>query len=238
MKATSKLISVVLVLAMCLSLVATSAFADSVIILGTDNLGEDSSETVSGGATVGFGGYDGTDGTVEQSVTPAAVSNAGSGASAVTLVNAGAGYASLADALAAAGADETVKLNQNASISGSLTVNKSVTIDLNGNALSFSNSGAAADAAIIVTGGSVTVKNGAFTADPEVKLYAIGDVNNDKAVNMLDITAIKRHLIKVERLDEYKAICADVNNDDIVNTLDILALKRHLIKVEPLWQPV
>ncbi len=85
---------------------------------------------------------------------------------------------------------------------------------------------------------SVTVKNGAFTADPEVKLYAIGDVNNDKAVNMLDITAIKRHLIKVERLDEYKAICADVNNDDIVNTLDILALKRHLIKVEPLWQPI
>ena len=82
---------------------------------------------------------------------------------------------------------------------------------------------------------SVSIKDGAFTEDPEVKLYAIGDVNNDRKVNLVDVTVLKKHLLKLTQLDEYQLRCADVYNNDGVNTLDVMYIKKHLINIQRLW---
>ena len=172
MKATSKLISVVLILAMCLSLFTVSAFADSSVIVGEmlppsqigGNGTDDSSVSTSGTQQPAIVGDVYTGGadieTVEASGTGEAVlsaSNAISAEPAVTTV-------SNEDQLfAAAAKGGEIRLADNIVMTAPLTLGAGTTLDLNSKTLSFSpkgNQGPALGTAI-VGNGAVTVKNGA-----------------------------------------------------------------------------
>ncbi len=76
---------------------------------------------------------------------------------------------------------------------------------------------------------SVTIKRGELTADPKIKLNLIGDADGNGTISVLDITKIKRHLIKVDNLTGYPGKCADANCDGNVDVFDITAIKRYLI---------
>ena len=82
---------------------------------------------------------------------------------------------------------------------------------------------------------TVNVRNGALSESIVPQLNLIGDANLDGKVDMLDITVLKRHLIKISVLKDYSLRCADANNDEAINMNDITRIKQHLIKVNSLW---
>ena len=177
MKATSKLISVVLILAMCLSLFTVSAFADSSVIIGG------SIEPSQAGGIPAANSWVGAN----RSQQPAVIegdSYQGSGADEpVTEADAAQAVPGLADqvtntvpavvtvstaaelAAAAAKGGEIVLANDIAMSEG-LTVAANAVIDLNGKALSFANETAAKGMAI--TGMGATIKNGMVSAKGSV----------------------------------------------------------------------
>ena len=97
--------------------------------------------------------------------------------------NSVAAYATLADAIAAANAGETVKLL--ADVTADVVINKNITLDLGGKTLT--NTGAG-KATISVTGGTVTVKNG--TVIGGASYYNIEVTNGSNAnLTLEDVTA-------------------------------------------------
>ena len=91
-------------------------------------------------------------------------------------------YASLADALANAADDATVTLL--ADVTENVTINKSITLDLGGKTLTNTSTG---KASISVTGGTVTVKNGAVMGGS--KYYNIEVKNSNANLTLEDVTA-------------------------------------------------
>ena len=91
-------------------------------------------------------------------------------------------YASLADALANAADDATVTLL--ADVTENVTINKSITLDLGGKTLTNTSTG---KATISVTGGTVTVKNGAVMGGS--KYYNIEVKNSNANLTLEDVTA-------------------------------------------------
>ena len=53
----------------------------------------------------------------------------------------------------------------------------------------------------------------------------IGDVNNDKKINILDYTLLKKYINNDGEGVEINTEAADINNDEKVNFLDLLTLK-------------
>ena len=97
--------------------------------------------------------------------------------------NSVAAYATIADAIAAANAGETVKLL--ADVTADVVINKNITLDLGGKTLT--NTGAG-KATISVTGGTVTVKNG--TVIGGASYYNIEVTNGSNAnLTLEDVTA-------------------------------------------------
>jgi len=134
MKATSKLISVVLILALCLSIFTVSAFADAKVIESND-----------GGDIIAV--FDSEESTESEVTTlPTTTSN---GAPEVTKVGPDD---NLADAV---NKSANIELTGPVSVNGPLTVPAGVTINLGGNKLTINGTG---DAAIIASGASF--KNG------------------------------------------------------------------------------
>lgn len=60
----------------------------------------------------------------------------------------------------------------------------------------------------------------------------IGDVNNDDAVDITDVTLIQRHLARMIDFDAYALVKADFDNDREVTTLDVTALQRTLTHMD------
>ena len=157
MKATSTLISVVLILAMCLSLFTVSAFAEpgTTIVIGGPV-----ESAIGGGYTV-EGTYVGS-GADEVEVIEAAPA-----AAAAVQAPADSAVSDAASLVAAAARGGDIKLAGNITLSESLVFGAASVLDLNGYALTFANGGAAKDAAI-VGNGSVRVKSGSIAVSGSV----------------------------------------------------------------------
>jgi arabinan endo-1,5-alpha-L-arabinosidase len=59
-----------------------------------------------------------------------------------------------------------------------------------------------------------------------------GDVNQDGEVDSLDVTYLKRYILKSKdfELPEYGLLAADVDGDGIVDSLDLTYLKRYVLR--------
>ena len=177
MKATSKLISVVLILAMCLSLFTVSAFADSSVIIGGAIEPSQAGGIPAANSWVGANrgqqpaviegdSYQGSG--ADEPVTEADAAQAVPGlADQVTnTVPAVVTVSTAAELAAAAAKGGEIVLANDIAMSEGLTVAANAVIDLNGKALSFANETAAKGMAI--TGMGATIKNGMVSAKGSV----------------------------------------------------------------------
>ena len=177
MKATSKLISVVLILAMCLSLFTVSAFADGQVIIGETNptSGNQTMNTWVGAnrstqaQVVTDDVYQGSDDeVVQQSAAPAAPVADPAVKEPVKVNDAAA-------LLAAVKAGGKVVLGSSFAVSETLEPAAGTELDLAGNTLTFANDAAAKAAALVVASGNVTVKNGNLVVNGRQMIDATGN---------------------------------------------------------------
>lgn len=174
--------------AICVSMLGTSAFATSgAIIIGgnTQDSAPSSAPQMQEGATVIIGS-DVTDDAAPTGgdIIPAqdaAAGETGDAENAVAVItnsndsNYKEKKASLAEAIAAAKAGDKVTLLSSVTLSGTLTIDKKLTLDLGGNTLTFKNSSAVIDNAIVVTAaGEVTIRNG------ELRLKSVAGANGEQ----------------------------------------------------------
>lgn len=61
---------------------------------------------------------------------------------------------------------------------------------------------------------------------------AKGDVNGDGTISLLDVLAVKRHILGIEALTGSRFTAADINSDGKVDLLDCLKVKRHILGYE------
>lgn len=183
MKTTSKLISMLLLVAMCLSLMGGAAYAEGLATLGgaadTANSGMDISGTISGLAPVSGddsssnGSNSGSNnmnsilqmpGEEELSIDDELLgldsisgieTYSAQGYNWVVGTNV---YATLSEALNAVSSGGTIKVNANVELSESVTIGKNVTIDLGGYQLNLNDKSLVVSAEVIFKNGSI--KNG------------------------------------------------------------------------------
>ncbi|MBQ1617803.1 MAG: dockerin type I repeat-containing protein, partial [Ruminococcus sp.] len=63
------------------------------------------------------------------------------------------------------------------------------------------------------------------TTKPITKRLLIGDVNMDGQVNIVDATAIQRHIVELVVLTGDNLIAADTNGDGFYNIKDVTAIQ-------------
>ena len=64
------------------------------------------------------------------------------------------------------------------------------------------------------------------------KVISLGDVNNDDAVDASDLTALARHVAKIEQITDTNLLkAADVTKDGEVNASDLTMLARFVAKI-------
>ena len=188
MKATSKLISVVLILAMCLSMFTVSAFAEHQVIVG-ERIQPAQSGGIPAGDRVPIRGQQSAQ---QAQIVESPTFEGSSDAETVTAVDAGQAVPGTADQVidsvpavvtvstavelaAAAARGGEIKLANDISMSEGLTVATNTVIDLNGKVLSFVNDAAAKGMAI--TGMGAIIKNGTISAKGDI--VAIGNGSMD-----------------------------------------------------------
>ncbi|MGN0489825.1 MAG: GDSL-type esterase/lipase family protein [Ruminococcus sp.] len=84
--------------------------------------------------------------------------------------------------------------------------------------------------AIIIAVGNIQI----VFADDEVSTNTtelIGDVNNDKLVNIRDSTIIQRYICKKTTLDENSRVCADTNGDGSITIADATVIQKYLVRI-------
>ena len=171
MKATSKLISVVLILAMCLSMFTVSAFAapSQVVIVpmeGNELTGNPNSVYEGGSYTGrGYGEADNADTTA----TPNVAAPAASVPTVATVSTA----AELAAAVTNGG---DIQLANDIVVNAPLVFNATTTLDLKGHVLRFEN-GSAAQGTALNSAAAVVVKNGAVSVSGGTTVTNSGTVN-------------------------------------------------------------
>ena len=60
---------------------------------------------------------------------------------------------------------------------------------------------------------------------------AIGDLNNDGSIDILDIILIVNSILLDSELDEITDHISDVNNDELVNILDIILIVNFILNI-------
>ncbi len=69
----------------------------------------------------------------------------------------------------------------------------------------------------------------------EYKIHLIGDVDGNGKLNLLDYTAVLRHVKKTKLLEGYEASCADIDGNGKIMIPDYTAILRHVKKTQSLW---
>ena len=86
---------------------------------------------------------------------------------------------------------------------------------------------------LIYTGGKTKItKND--TLYKEFTNIVIGDINGDGIVDDLDLSKVKKHLMKTDLLKEAYLISSDINYDNKTNSSDLLRMKLHLLGKKPI----
>lgn len=56
-----------------------------------------------------------------------------------------------------------------------------------------------------------------------------GDINDDGAVNIVDVILLQKHLLNKDTLTVEQAEYADFNQEGVLNSFDLIAIKRALL---------
>ncbi len=72
--------------------------------------------------------------------------------------------------------------------------------------------------------------------EKDLVIYAYGDVNYDGKVNVLDSTAVLRHVKKIELLDDKCFAIADVNSDGRISVSDYTLILKQIKGVNSIWK--
>lgn len=118
-------------------------------------------------------------------------------------------------------------VNSNAKIAGTGTINLAVgtnkiTINVtaqNGNLRTY----------------TLTVVRGAAsdtTTESSPSTLALGDINSDGKINVLDIVKLQRIIVGLETADENVMAVGDLNVDGKISVLDIVRIQRHIVGLE------
>ncbi len=70
----------------------------------------------------------------------------------------------------------------------------------------------------------------------DLEIYAIGDVNCDSAVNILDYTAVLNHAKLIKSVDSEHFVYADINKDGRISVSDYALILRHVKKTHSIWK--
>lgn len=62
--------------------------------------------------------------------------------------------------------------------------------------------------------------------------YKVGDTNLDGIININDVTAIQRHIAKLEKFTDEQLALADTNGDGIINIIDATHLQKYLAEFD------
>ena len=207
MKTATKILSMLLLVAMCLSLMGGSAYASGLAPLGDGNsnelpaLGDTGSTTSSSTGTDGIFGLapvgddTGSTGSTTSSSTGSTSTGSGSGETVFGLYDTDSGmelyssldhnwivganvYKTLDEALGAVSSGGTITVNAPVSLSSGVTISKNVTIDLKGNTLTLNG-----NQLYVASGATLNLQNGTI----ENSTNAIASV--DGYLNLYSITA-------------------------------------------------
>ncbi len=61
--------------------------------------------------------------------------------------------------------------------------------------------------------------------------YAVGDVNLDNTVSVIDATLVQKQIVNLEQLSKVSLIKADVNHDGIINVVDATVIQKIIVKL-------
>ena len=86
----------------------------------------------------------------------------------------------------------------------------------------------------VVRSYELTVGNDEVTG-LEYKIHLYGDINGDGKCNVVDYSAVLRHVKKTKLMSGYEFACGDVNEDGKLSVLDYSAMLKHVKKVSSLW---
>lgn len=63
-------------------------------------------------------------------------------------------------------------------------------------------------------------------------LVVEGDLNGDGNITLVDVSWLQRHLVYIQRLDDFGVKAADINGDGKISLVDLSRLQRKLLKLE------
>lgn len=80
---------------------------------------------------------------------------------------------------------------------------------------------------IVKTGQIITITNFGITSTFTVVIY--GDVSGDGQINIVDLLAIQKHLVKSKTLIDQYLNASDLNKDNVVDIRDLLLEQKHIV---------
>jgi len=80
----------------------------------------------------------------------------------------------------------------------------------------------ATDDAGNVTNKTVTIAN----------IYKLGDTNGDNIIDILDLAAVKNHLLGINFLNGINKIAGDIYDNGNISISDLIAIKKHLLGIQ------
>jgi len=61
--------------------------------------------------------------------------------------------------------------------------------------------------------------------------YAVGDVNLDNTVSVIDATLVQKQIVNLEQLSKVSLIKADVNHDGVIDVVDATEIQKIIVKL-------
>ncbi len=61
--------------------------------------------------------------------------------------------------------------------------------------------------------------------------YKKGDINKDGVIDILDMMAIRLHILRIQRFNSEDLLRADLNNDGVIDILDMMAIRFHILGI-------
>ena len=78
---------------------------------------------------------------------------------------------------------------------------------------------------LIATGNIVTIDG------VDYKVVKLGDVSGDGVLDVIDLTLMKRHILKIRIIDDEYLQAGNLDNVDGIDIIDLTLLKRHMLNI-------
>ena len=67
--------------------------------------------------------------------------------------------------------------------------------------------------------------------DGLAEIYAVGYVNLDYIVSVIDATLVQKQIVNLEQLSKVSLIKADVNHDGVIDVVDATEIQKIIVKL-------